>query len=191
MPHSGQYVAPPRAPPRDVYYSQAPAPPPSHYTASRKSSSYTSSPHTSSRSGMTYAVTAQSANAPASSRRRVTFGRVDVREFRGGERGGTWRERVPRVGAHLLASDELYSEYPCRDSTPHDDVYFISVNPIFLCIEPTCYSFWGWPPSFYNLLMTASMTSLVLLLPPKSGVETWPSSKTLLTAALILAAGAV
>ncbi|KAJ9112200.1 hypothetical protein QFC20_002381 [Naganishia adeliensis] len=88
MPHPPQYAAPPRAPRRDAIYSQAPGPPSTYYTASRKTSSYANTPAFA-RSGMTYTVTTQPTNAPAPSRRKVTFGRVDVREFRGGGRGGT------------------------------------------------------------------------------------------------------
>lgn len=86
-PHA-QYVAPPRAPRRDAYYPQVRGPPPSYYTASPKTSSYTSTPASAS-SGISYTVTTQPTNAPVTSRRKVTFGRVDVREFRGGGRGGT------------------------------------------------------------------------------------------------------
>jgi hypothetical protein len=89
MPHAPHYAVAPRAAQQNAYYSQAPAPATSYYTASRKSSSYASSAPTSGHSGLTYAITTQPTNAPSTSRRKVTFGRVDVREFRGGGRGGT------------------------------------------------------------------------------------------------------
>lgn len=70
-----RYVGPPR---------QTAVAPPTYYSASRYAS-----PAASTSGGTSYTVTAQPARAPAASRRKVTFGRVDVREFRGGGRGGT------------------------------------------------------------------------------------------------------